>query len=56
MLGGIIFGHLSDRFGLIRVLTFTILMFSLFTGLCAVVQAIGICWLTVRHRKMAYAH
>ncbi|AUX74393.1 putative MFS transporter [Erwinia pyrifoliae DSM 12163] len=38
MLGGIIFGHLSDRFGLIRVLTFTILMFSLFTGLCAVAQ------------------
>ncbi|WP_034945353.1 MFS transporter [Erwinia oleae] len=36
--GGIIFGHLSDRLGRIRVLTFTILMFSLFTGLCAVAQ------------------
>lgn len=38
MLGGVIFGHLSDRFGRIRVLTITILMFSLFTGLCAVAQ------------------
>ncbi|MCU5772357.1 MFS transporter [Erwiniaceae bacterium BAC15a-03b] len=38
VLGGIIFGHLSDRLGRIRVLTFTILMFSLFTGLCAVAQ------------------
>lgn len=38
VMGGIIFGHLSDRFGRIRVLTFTILMFSLFTGLCAVAQ------------------
>ncbi len=33
--GGIIFGHLSDRFGRVRVLTLTILMFSVFTGLCA---------------------
>ncbi|MFS2221468.1 MFS transporter [Pantoea sp. B65] len=38
VLGGIIFGHLSDRLGRIRVLTFTILMFSLFTGLCALAQ------------------
>ncbi|OQV66243.1 hypothetical protein AK51_10760 [Serratia nematodiphila DZ0503SBS1] len=38
VLGGVIFGHLSDRFGRIRVLTITILMFSLFTGLCAVAQ------------------
>lgn len=38
VIGGIIFGHLSDRFGRIRVLTFTILMFSLFTGLCAIAQ------------------
>lgn len=38
VIGGIIFGHLSDRFGRIRVLTFTILMFSVFTGLCAVAQ------------------
>ncbi|MEM6161437.1 MFS transporter [Erwinia sp. P6884] len=38
VIGGIIFGHLSDRFGRIRVLTFTILMFSVFTGLCAIAQ------------------
>ncbi|WP_294910245.1 MFS transporter [Tatumella sp. UBA2305] len=38
VIGGIIFGHLSDRYGRVRVLTLTILMFSLFTGLCAVAQ------------------
>lgn len=38
VLGGVIFGPISDRFGRIRVLTFTILMFSLFTGLCAFAQ------------------
>lgn len=32
------FGHLSDRLDRIRVLTFTILMFSVFTVLCAVAQ------------------
>jgi len=31
VIGGIVFGHLSDRFGRIRILTITILMFSLFT-------------------------
>ena len=38
VVGGIVFGHLSDRFGRIRMLTVTILMFSVFTGLCAVAQ------------------
>ncbi|SDH38309.1 MFS transporter [Propionivibrio dicarboxylicus] len=33
--GGIIFGALSDVYGRIRVLTWTIVMFALFTGLCA---------------------
>ncbi|AET94743.1 putative transport transmembrane protein, major facilitator superfamily (plasmid) [Burkholderia sp. YI23] len=33
--GGIIFGALSDRFGRIRVLTWTIVLFAVFTGLCA---------------------
>jgi len=33
--GGIVFGALSDHFGRIRVLTWTILMFAAFTGLCA---------------------
>ncbi|WP_312828981.1 MFS transporter, partial [Pantoea anthophila] len=38
VIGGIVFGHLSDRFGRIRMLTVTILVFSVFTGLCAVAQ------------------
>jgi MFS family permease len=33
--GGVIFGTLSDRFGRIKVLTWTILIFAVFTGLCA---------------------
>ncbi|MBV7387792.1 MFS transporter [Pasteurellaceae bacterium TAE3-ERU1] len=36
--GGIIFGALSDRFGRVRVLTWTIVLFAVFTGLCAVAQ------------------
>lgn len=33
--GGVIFGTMSDHFGRIRVLTWTILIFAVFTGLCA---------------------
>lgn len=33
--GGIVFGLLSDRYGRVRVLTWTILVFAVFTGLCA---------------------
>lgn len=33
--GGVVFGALSDRHGRIRVLTWTILVFAAFTGLCA---------------------
>jgi len=33
--GGILFGALSDYFGRVRVLTWTIVMFAVFTGLCA---------------------
>jgi MFS family permease len=33
--GGLIFGTLSDHYGRIRVLTWTILVFAAFTGLCA---------------------
>lgn len=50
VLGGIIFGHLSDRLGRIRVLTFTILMFSVFTGLCAVAQGY---WDLLTYRTLA---
>src|SRR5258707_7885143 len=35
VLGGFIFGSLSDHIGRIRVLTWTILIFAAFTGLCA---------------------
>ncbi|WP_369789852.1 MFS transporter [Rouxiella sp. WC2420] len=50
VLGGVIFGPISDRFGRIRVLTFTILMFSLFTGLCAVAQGY---WDLLTYRTLA---
>ena len=33
--GGVVFGLLSDRFGRVRVLTWTILVFGIATGLCA---------------------
>jgi MFS family permease len=33
--GGVMFGALSDRYGRITVLTWTILIFAAFTGLCA---------------------
>ncbi|MFB6466755.1 MFS transporter [Cytobacillus sp. Hz8] len=36
VLGGIVFGVLADKYGRVRVFTWTILIFSLFTGLCAV--------------------
>lgn len=36
--GGVIFGALSDKFGRIRVLTWTIVLFAVFTGLCAFAQ------------------
>ncbi len=36
--GGILFGILSDYYGRVRVLTWTILLFAAFTGLCAFAQ------------------
>ncbi len=38
VVGGLIFGSLSDKFGRIRVLTWTILIFAGFTGLCALTR------------------
>ena len=35
VLGGIVFGMLADKYGRVRVFTWTILIFSVFTGLCA---------------------
>jgi benzoate transport len=36
--GGVIFGMLGDYFGRVRVLAWTILVFAVFTGLCALAQ------------------
>ena len=38
VLGGIGFGILSDRLGRVRVLTMTIILFAVFTGLCGLAQ------------------
>ncbi len=38
VVGGLFFGMLSDRYGRIRVLTWTIVLFAVFTGLCAFAQ------------------
>jgi benzoate transport len=38
VIGGLIVGTLSDKFGRIRVLSWTILLFAAFTGLCALAQ------------------
>lgn len=35
VIGGILFGILADKYGRVRVFSWTILIFSLFTGLCA---------------------
>lgn len=36
--GGILFGALSDKYGRVCVLTWTILLFAVFTGLCTLAQ------------------
>ena len=38
VIGGLVFGSLSDRFGRVRILTWTIVLFAVFTGLCAFAQ------------------
>jgi benzoate transport len=38
VIGGIVFGMLSDRLGRVRILTWTIVVFAVFTGLCAFAQ------------------
>ncbi|HEV2574867.1 MFS transporter [Methylocella sp. CPCC 101449] len=38
VVGGLVFGMLSDRIGRVRVLTWTIVLFAVFTGLCALAQ------------------
>ncbi|MDM0006624.1 MFS transporter [Variovorax sp. J22G73] len=48
--GGIVFGSLSDHYGRIRVLTWTIVMFAVFTGLCAFAQGY---WDLLAYRTLA---
>jgi len=48
--GGVIFGALSDRYGRVRVLTWTILLFAIFTGLCAFAQGF---WDLLAYRTIA---
>ena len=38
VLGGILFGSLSDRYGRVKMLTWTIVLFAVFTGLSALAQ------------------
>ncbi|MDE1181147.1 MFS transporter [Paraburkholderia sp.] len=41
VIGGVVFGVLSDYFGRVRMLTWTILLFAVFTGLCALARGYG---------------
>src|SRR3954466_9962596 len=48
--GGIVFGILSDYVGRVKVLTWTILLFGIFTGLCALAQGY---WDLLAYRTIA---
>jgi len=50
VVGGIGFGILSDYYGRVRVLTWTILLFAVFTGLCAFAQGY---WDLLAYRTVA---
>ena len=50
--GGFFFGALSDRLGRVRVLTWTIMLFAFFTGLCALAQGY---WDLLAYRTLAGA-
>jgi MFS family permease len=50
VIGGIVFGIMSDYYGRVRVLTWTILLFGLFTGLCAFAQGY---WDLLTYRTIA---
>jgi MFS family permease len=50
VLGGIGFGVLSDRLGRVRVLSWTILLFAVFTGLCALARGY---WDLLAYRTIA---
>jgi MFS family permease len=50
VVGGVVFGMLSDRIGRIRVLTWTIVLFAVFTGMCALAQGY---WDLLAYRTIA---
>jgi MFS family permease len=50
VLGGLVFGILSDRLGRVRVLTWTIVLFAVFTGMCALAQGY---WDLLAYRAIA---
>jgi MFS family permease len=50
VIGGIVFGMLSDRLGRVRVLTWTIVIFAVFTGACALAQGY---WDLLLYRTLA---
>nr|WP_294501627.1 MFS transporter [uncultured Rhodopila sp.] len=50
VIGGIGFGMLADRLGRVRVLTWTIVLFAVFTGLCAVARGY---WDLLAYRTIA---
>lgn len=50
VMGGVLFGMLSDRLGRVKVLTWTIVLFAVFTGLCALAQGY---WDLLFYRTMA---
>jgi MFS family permease len=50
VIGGIGFGMLSDRLGRVRILTWTIVVFAVFTGLCAFAQGY---WDLLAYRTLA---
>jgi benzoate transport len=50
VIGGFVFGWLSDRLGRVRVLVWTIVLFAVFTGLCAMAQGY---WDLLAYRTIA---
>jgi len=50
VIGGFVFGMLSDRLGRVRVLTWSIVLFAVFTGLCALAQGY---WDLLAYRAIA---
>ncbi|WP_426411257.1 MFS transporter [Bradyrhizobium ganzhouense] len=50
VVGGLVFGMLSDRLGRVRVLTWSIVLFAVFTGLCALAQGY---WDLLAYRAVA---